>query len=65
MAPKIQQFPQEGKRRASLVIQWFRIHLPVQGTKARFLVQENSTGHRTTKPVHPGVHALQKERPLQ
>ena len=52
MAPMFQQFTQEGKRRASLVVQWFRIHLPMQGTQVQFLVQEDSTGHRTTKPVH-------------
>ena len=30
-------------RRTSLVIQWLRIRLPVQGTKIQSLVQEDST----------------------
>ncbi|KAJ8794655.1 hypothetical protein J1605_003126 [Eschrichtius robustus] len=37
--------------RASLVAQWLRIHLPMQGTRVRALVQEDSTCHGATKPV--------------
>ena len=33
-------------------IQWFRIPLSTQGTRAGSLVQEDTTGHGTTKPVH-------------
>ena len=35
----------------SLVAQWLRIHLPMQGTQVRALVQEDPTCHRATKPV--------------
>ena len=37
---------------ASLVAQWLRIHLPVQGTRVRALVWEDPTGRGATKPVH-------------
>ena len=37
---------------ASLVVQWLRIRLPLQGTQVRALVQEDPTCHRATKPVH-------------
>ena len=36
----------------SLVVQWLRIRLPVQGTRVRALVQEDPTCRRATKPVH-------------
>ena len=35
----------------SLVVQWLRIHLPVQGTWVRALVREDPTCHGATKPV--------------
>ena len=35
----------------SLVAQWLRICLPVQGTRVRTLVWEDPTCHRTIKPV--------------
>ena len=35
----------------SLVAQWLRIHLPLQGTRVWFLVQEDSTCRGATKPV--------------
>ena len=38
--------------RASLVVQWLRIRLPMQGTRVRALVREDPTCHRATKPVH-------------
>ena len=38
-------------RRSSLVAQWLRIRLPMQGTRVRALVQEDPTCRRTTKPV--------------
>ena len=57
---------------ASLVVQWLWIHLAMQGTPARFLVWEDPTCHRTTKPRHhnhwarvPGACALQPGKPLQ
>ena len=36
----------------SLVAQWLRIHLPMQGTRARSLVREDPTCRGATKPVH-------------
>ena len=43
--------PQRKKRhRASLVVQWLRTHLPVQGTRVRALVQEDPTCRGATKP---------------
>ena len=38
--------------RASLVAQWLRIHLPMQETGVRALVQEDPTCRGATKPVH-------------
>ena len=38
-------------RGASLVAQWLRIHLPMQGTWVRALVWEDPTCHGATKPV--------------
>ena len=35
----------------SLVAEWLRIHLPMQGTQVRALVQEDPTGCGATKPV--------------
>ena len=35
----------------SLVAQWLRIHLPMQGTRVRALVQEDPTCCEATKPV--------------
>ena len=37
--------------RASLVAQWLRIHLLMQGTWVQALVQEDPTCHGATKPV--------------
>ena len=37
--------------RASLVAQWLRIRLPMQGTRVRALVREDPTCCGTTKPV--------------
>ena len=36
---------------ASLVAQWLRIHLPMQGTRVRALVWEDPTCRGATKPV--------------
>ena len=36
---------------ASLVAQWLRIHLPMQGTRVRALVRENPTCRGATRPV--------------
>ena len=37
--------------RASLVAQWLRVCLPMQGTRVRALVWEDPTCRGTTKPV--------------
>ena len=37
--------------RASLVVQWLRIRLPMQGTRVRALVWEDPTCRGATKPV--------------
>ena len=42
---------QKNMFRASLVAQWLRIHLPVQGTRVRALVWEDPTCRGATKPV--------------
>ena len=36
----------------SLVVQWLRLCLPMQGTWVRSLVWEDPTCHRATKPLH-------------
>ena len=42
----------------SLVVQWLRIRLPMQGTRVRSLVREDPTCCRATKPVHPQLLSL-------
>ena len=42
----------------SLVAQWLRIHLPMQGTWVQALVQEDPTCHRATKPCAPQLLSL-------
>ena len=44
-------FKKTRKRGTSLVAQWMRICLPMQGTQVQSLIQEDSTSHRATKPV--------------
>ena len=41
----------KGEIRASLVVQWLRICLPMQGTRVRALVQEDATCRGATKPL--------------
>ena len=41
-----------GVRGASLVAQWLRIRLPMQGTRVRPLVREDPTCRGATNPVH-------------
>ena len=55
---------------ASLVVQWLRICLPMQGTRVRALVWEDPTCHGATRPVShnywactSGACAPQQERP--
>ena len=47
--------------RASLVAQWLRIRLPMQGTWVWALVQEDATCRRATKPVHHNYWACALE----
>ena len=35
----------------SLVVQWIRIRLPMQGTRVQSLVREDTTCRRATKPA--------------
>ena len=58
----------KGNRRTSLLAQWLRICLPMQGIWVRSLVWENPTCQGATKPVHhnfwarmPRACALQQE----
>ena len=66
--------------RTSLVVQWLRICLLMQGTRVRSLVREDPTCRRATKPVHHNYWACvlqllkpaclepvlhNKEKPLQ
>ena len=37
---------------ASLVEEWIRVHLPMQGTQVRSLGREDSICHGAIKPVH-------------
>ena len=41
----------DSQGRASLVVQWLRIHLPIQRIQVRSLVQEDATCRGATKPV--------------
>ena len=43
----------KGTQRASLVAQWLRICLPMQGTRVRALVWEDPTCRGATRPVSP------------
>ena len=45
----------------SLVAQWLRIHLPMQGTRVRALVREDPTCHRAVKPVRRNYWACALE----
>ena len=45
----------------SLVVQWLRIHLPIQGTRVQALVWEDPTWRGATKPVHHNYWACALE----
>ena len=51
----LQHVTDEGIKKYNLgtspVAQWLRIHLPMQGTQDRALVQEDPTCRRAAKPV--------------
>ena len=46
------KFLSRGNEGDSLMVQWLRICLPMQGTRVRSLVWEDPTCRRATKPVH-------------
>ena len=51
------------------MIQWLRIHLPMQGTWVQSLVREQATGQRSlcataTEPVCSGAHTTTAEKRL-
>ena len=45
------EVPAKSQDRASLVVQWLRIRLPMQGTRVRALVWEDPTCRGATGPV--------------
>ena len=49
------------ERFPSLVAQWLGIRLPMQGTQARALVQEDPTCRRANKPVHHNYWAREAQ----
>ena len=49
--PRVQTSSYKMSNRASLVAQWLRIRLPMQGTQVQALVQEDPTCRGATKPV--------------
>ena len=59
------QGPQNQKYRASLVAQWLRVCLPMQGTRVRALVWEDPTCRGAAGPVSHNYWACapQQERP--
>ena len=46
---------------SSLVVQWLRTRLPMQGTRVQALVQEDPTCHGATKPVRHNYWACALE----
>ena len=42
---------ERGNLRTSLVVQWLRIHLPIQGTQVPSLLWKDSTSRRADKPM--------------
>ena len=46
------------------MVQWLRICLPMQGTRVRSLVWEDSTCHRATNPVHHNYGSLSALEPV-
>ncbi|KAJ8779945.1 hypothetical protein J1605_012114 [Eschrichtius robustus] len=49
------------RHKITLVVQWLRIHLPVQGTRVRSLVPEDPTCHGATKPMRHNYRACALE----
>ena len=57
---------QKQSHRTPLVAHWIRIRLPMQGTRVRSLVREDSTCRGTAKPVshNYSAHVLQLLKPM-
>ena len=51
----------EKRMRASLVVQWLRICLSIQGTQVQALVREDATCCRATRPVRHSYGACAPE----
>ena len=49
---KFQCYLSEEQDRSSLVVQWLRIHLPVERMWVQYLVWEDPTCHEAAKPAH-------------
>ena len=47
----VDYFELKSLEKTSLVVQWLRIRLPMQGTRVRALVRKDPTCHGATKPV--------------
>ena len=47
--------------RASLVVRWLRICLPMQGTQVQALVRENPTCHGANKSMHHDYRACKPQ----
>ena len=56
----------KAKLTVSLVVQWLRIRLPVQGTRVRVLVWEDPTCHGAAKPMRHNywAHVPQLLKPV-
>ena len=55
VAAGVNQVHEERRKKhsaTSLVVQWLRIHLPVQGTRVRSLAQEDPTRWEAVKLLH-------------
>ena len=50
-------------RGTSLLVQWLKIHLSMQGTQVQSLVQEDPTCYGATKPVHHNYYRASKQQP--
>ena len=51
LAENIHKCKTKNKIRTSLVVQWLRICLPMQGTQVQSLTQEDLAYHGATKPL--------------
>ena len=54
LAPEPTKMQTKGRKRASLVAQWLRVRLPMQGTRVRAPVREDPTCRGAAGPVSHG-----------